>query len=467
MISPLQPKCRLANPAAGKAAIARLLAFGDRWPGLPEPGHSATLHAMRLRRLSTIMGLLSILLGGGSKQSAPPSAPSPDAPILKVALFADGRLTVDGAPATIQSLQASLHTLSEKHGKVCYYREGGQHEPPPIAMDVMKAVVEARLPIRLSSRPDYSDSIGFGGRPSAGVVVFEVADVALFPGEHWREFRTEPFTSAKNTCLPVLKGEGEFKGVTIFVVADPTDRCSPDERAAGLRKDYAMNPEIVPGSLKENKFTTDAGLAGIHLAFDEQTETNGKKARSHNSIYIVQNARGVTVGLFVIASGVGHEPTDLESADQMIRKTLRLSSRPDYSDAIGAKPDKGYVADSDPEMAAAIAKAQETLPQFWQVFDTREHGESDFILVVRITDKGRIEHFVITDFERRDGKTMVTIRSDPKVVSSVKRGDRIEIPAADITDWRYVRDGKEVGMRTVKILLKHMPADQVQALEKL
>ena len=104
------------------------------------------------------MGLLSFLLGGCSK-SAPPGAPSPDAPVLKVAVFADGRLTVDGTAATIQSLQASLRTLSEKHGVVWYYREAGKQEPPPIAMDVMKAVVEARLPIRLSSRPDYSDSI--------------------------------------------------------------------------------------------------------------------------------------------------------------------------------------------------------------------------------------------------------------------------------------------------------------------
>jgi hypothetical protein len=114
---------------------------------------------MTLQHLITIVGLLSFLLGGCSKQSAPPSAPSSDAPVLKVAVFADGRLTVDGTAATIQSLQTSLHALSEKHGVVWYYREAGQQEPPPIAMDVMKAVVEARLPIRLSSRPDYSDSI--------------------------------------------------------------------------------------------------------------------------------------------------------------------------------------------------------------------------------------------------------------------------------------------------------------------
>ena len=133
----------------------------------------------------------------------------------------------------------------------------------------------------------------------------------------------------------------------------------------------------------------------------------------------------------------------------------------------GCKRNKGYVEDSDPEMATAIAKAQKTLPQFWQVFNKQEHGESNFVLVVRITDKGRIEHFHTTDFERRDGKTMVTISNAPKIVSSVKLGDRIEIPPADITDWSYMRDGKYVGMVTMKPRFKHMPADQVEALKRV
>jgi uncharacterized protein YegJ (DUF2314 family) len=132
-----------------------------------------------------------------------------------------------------------------------------------------------------------------------------------------------------------------------------------------------------------------------------------------------------------------------------------------------AKRDKGYVEDSDPEMAAAIAKAQATLPQFWQVFDKRERGESNFVLVGRITDKGRIEHFHTTDFEHRDGKTMVTISNVPKLVASVKLGDRIEIPAADITDWSYMREGKYVGMTTINPWFKHMPADQVEQLKKV
>ena len=125
------------------------------------------------------------------------------------------------------------------------------------------------------------------------------------------------------------------------------------------------------------------------------------------------------------------------------------------------------IGDDDPEMAAAIAKARQTLPQFWQVFDKREHGESNFVLVVRITDKGRIEHFFTTDFERRDGKTMVTISNKPNIVASVKLGDRLEIPEADITDWRYMRDGKYVGSVTFKAQFKHMRGADVEQVKKM
>jgi uncharacterized protein YegJ (DUF2314 family) len=132
-----------------------------------------------------------------------------------------------------------------------------------------------------------------------------------------------------------------------------------------------------------------------------------------------------------------------------------------------AHRDKGYVEDTDPEMAAAIAKAQQTLPQFWQTFEQRPHGESNFTLVVRITDKGRIEHFFTTDFEHRDGQTIVTITNSPKIVASVKAGDRIEIPQADITDWFYVRDGKYVGLRTMPPRFKNMPAEHVEAFKRV
>src|SRR5262245_53661386 len=73
------------------------------------------------------------------------------------------------------------------------------------------------------------------------------------------------------------------------------------------------------------------------------------------------------------------------------------------------------VAEDDAEMVAAIAKARETLPQFWKIFDKPEHGEHGFSLKVKITDKRGTEHFWVTDIQRRDGKIMGTINNDPDI----------------------------------------------------
>jgi uncharacterized protein YegJ (DUF2314 family) len=125
------------------------------------------------------------------------------------------------------------------------------------------------------------------------------------------------------------------------------------------------------------------------------------------------------------------------------------------------------VADDNPEMTAAISKARETLPQYWQVFDKRARGERGFSLKVRITDTKGTEHFWATDIERRDGKLMGTINNDPEIVASVKLGDRIEIHEADITDWLHMRDDKMVGNYTLKPLFKQMPPAEVERLKKM
>ncbi len=118
----------------------------------------------KLHYLVAIMSLLSFLFAGCSKQSAPQSSASPDTPVLKVAVFRDGHFTVDGADSSLPALRESLKRHSERKGVVWYYREAGQEEAPPVAMDVLKTMMEARLPIRMSSRADYSDTIDEQGR---------------------------------------------------------------------------------------------------------------------------------------------------------------------------------------------------------------------------------------------------------------------------------------------------------------
>jgi hypothetical protein len=97
-------------------------------------------------------------------------AVSPNATILKIAVMADGRITMDGSTTTIDSLRVSLKRLADQKGAVWYYREAAQSAAPAESTEIMKAVIENHLPIRLSSRSDYSDAIDSDGRPSNGLI---------------------------------------------------------------------------------------------------------------------------------------------------------------------------------------------------------------------------------------------------------------------------------------------------------
>jgi len=81
-----------------------------------------------------------------------------NAPVLKVAVFSDGRLTVDGELSSIPSLRESFRKLSEQRGVVWYYRENPGGEASLLAKEVIAEVIAARLSIRLSTKPDYSDA---------------------------------------------------------------------------------------------------------------------------------------------------------------------------------------------------------------------------------------------------------------------------------------------------------------------
>lgn len=118
---------------------------------------------------------------------------------------------------------------------------------------------------------------------------------------------------------------------------------------------------------------------------------------------------------------------------------------------------KGYVEDGEPEMVAAIAKARRTLPQFWQAFERRDGGETQFTLLFRITEGKRMEHFWATNFVRQHGKVIVTINQAPKIVTNVKTGDRLDIPETEIQDWFYMRSGKMVGCQTIRPMFRMMP----------
>ena len=84
--------------------------------------------------------------------------------VLKIAITASGQITANGRPTTIEELIPILRELAKKKGEVWYYREEPEADPHPNAMQVLAAIVDCNLPILLSTKPDYSDSVDEKGR---------------------------------------------------------------------------------------------------------------------------------------------------------------------------------------------------------------------------------------------------------------------------------------------------------------
>jgi uncharacterized protein YegJ (DUF2314 family) len=125
------------------------------------------------------------------------------------------------------------------------------------------------------------------------------------------------------------------------------------------------------------------------------------------------------------------------------------------------------VSENDAEMNAAIAKARDSLTNFWQIYEKRSHGESDFSLKVKVLDKEKVEYFWVVDIERIDGKIFGTINNDPDIVQNVKLGDRINVNEADISDWLYLQNKKMVGNYTLRVLFKQMPKQEVEKYKQM
>jgi hypothetical protein len=78
--------------------------------------------------------------------------------IIKISLLASSQLLLNGRPVSLADLRQMLDRQAGKDAVVWYYRENADTLATPIAQELMAIVVKKRLPIRLSTRPDFSDS---------------------------------------------------------------------------------------------------------------------------------------------------------------------------------------------------------------------------------------------------------------------------------------------------------------------
>ncbi len=124
------------------------------------------------------------------------------------------------------------------------------------------------------------------------------------------------------------------------------------------------------------------------------------------------------------------------------------------------------IANGDPEMAAAIAKARATLPAFWATYEAPKGSETGFSLKVRFPTHGTsAEHIWMAEVKKLpDGRYSARFANQPRDLPGKRVGDLVQFTEADISDWMFMRNGKIVGGETIRPMLKRMSKADADAL---
>ena len=128
-----------------------------------------------------------------------------------------------------------------------------------------------------------------------------------------------------------------------------------------------------------------------------------------------------------------------------------------------ARDEIAAVADTDPNMAAAMRKAQSTLADFLKVATAPRPDTQGFSLKVAVREGERVEYFWITPFTNNGSQFSGEINNTPRVVRSVKLGQQtITFAQSDIVDWMYIENGRMKGNYTACALLKSAPKNEAE-----
>lgn len=105
------------------------------------------------------------------------------------------------------------------------------------------------------------------------------------------------------------------------------------------------------------------------------------------------------------------------------------------------------VPNDETQVNAAIAKARAALPTFFARLGKPMPGDERFAVKIRydITKNGAGEHIWATEVVDSGDNVVATIDNEPGDIPNLKKGQRVTVPKAHITDWLYWRDGKMQG----------------------
>lgn len=109
-----------------------------------------------------------------------------------------------------------------------------------------------------------------------------------------------------------------------------------------------------------------------------------------------------------------------------------------------------YANDEDPQLAAAVAQANQRFGEFLEALADRKPEETFAVKVPFRDDFGK-EYMWLT-VSRVDGDTIYgQLGNDPQCVKSVKRGQPVKVARKTLNDWLYTRGDQTHGGFTVAV----------------
>lgn len=101
----------------------------------------------------------------GPGTNPPRTMPTADSPYLRIFVSKAGAISLDGKGSTLKDVAAAFDDLARNQGVVIYSREAPEeYEGHPNGVEVIRLLAERSLPVRFSTRADFSDAVGSDGK---------------------------------------------------------------------------------------------------------------------------------------------------------------------------------------------------------------------------------------------------------------------------------------------------------------
>jgi len=166
-------------------------------------------------------------------------------------------------------------------------------------------------------------------------------------------------------------------------------------------------------------------------------------------------------------------PRGLHSVTCVLAGALLLSGCPDKSGpAMGPvtlndpRPEVTRIAVDDPLTAIAINQARQTSGQLLQAFRKRGAAQRDFRFKILVAERGLVEQYWVTLEGADEHGFTGSIANHPGDITGVKFGQRVTVPAGEISDWMYVDNGVLKGGFSVRLMRDRLQPEERPEFER-